>query len=90
VEESAYYAAIAVAFFGFVALAFILLFPIYRFLRKEERRSEAWTRPALAERQRRTIERAERAAASGDGVGGDGVGEAGGEGGPGEPPELKA
>jgi hypothetical protein len=90
VEESAYYAAIAVAFFGFVALAFILLFPIYRFIRREEQRSEAWTRPARAERQRRAIEHAERAAAAGDGMGGaNAVGEAGGEGGPGEPPELR-
>jgi hypothetical protein len=82
-EESAYYVAIAVAFFGFVALAFVLLFPIYRFLRREERRSETWTRPALAERQRQSIEQAERAAASGDGA------EPGGAGGPSEPPELK-
>jgi hypothetical protein len=83
-EESAYYVAIAVAFFGFVALAFLLLFPIYRFMRKEEQRSEAWTPPALAERQRRAIEQSERAAASGDGAGSEG-----GAGGPGEPPALE-
>ena len=81
--ESAYYAAIAAAFFGFVALAFVLLFPIYRFIRKEEKRSEAWTGSALAEQQRRSIERAEQAAASGDGAE-----PSGGAGGPGEPPTL--
>jgi hypothetical protein len=79
-EDSAFYVAIAVAFFGFVALAFILLYPIYRFLRREEQRSEAWTRAALAARQRQAIEQSERAAASGNGAGG-------GEGGPGESPE---
>ncbi|HLT48446.1 MAG TPA: hypothetical protein VK002_14525 [Rubricoccaceae bacterium] len=94
-SDTEFYVAIAVAFFGFMALAFILLFPIYRFMRREEERAEAWTRPALAERQRRAIERAERAAAAGDGAeaggaGGDGTtGSAGGEGGPGEPPELR-
>lgn len=90
-SDAEFYVAIAVAFFGFMALAFILLFPIYRFIRKEERRSEGWTQTALAERRRRAIEQSEGAAASGDGAGGDGTrGSAGGEGGPGAPPELKA
>lgn len=88
-EESTYYVAIAVAFFGFVALAFVLLFPIYRFIRREEQRSTAWTPPALAEQQRRATERAEPAAASGDGMGGNGLASTpGGAGGPGDPPEL--
>jgi hypothetical protein len=85
VDESAYYIAIALAFFGFVALAFILLFPVYRFLRREEEKSEQWTDAAIAERRRRAIEHAERAAASGDGSRVDG-----GPGAPGEPPELRA
>ena len=50
---SDYYIAIAASFFGFIALAFILLFPVYRFLRREETHSERWTTNALAERQRR-------------------------------------
>lgn len=81
-----FYVAIAVAFFGFMALAFILLFPIYRFMRKEERRSEGWTQSALAERRRRAIEQSKHAAASGDGAGGEPSD--GGEGGPGPPPTL--
>lgn len=90
-SDTEFYVAIAVAFFGFMALAFILLFPIYRFIRREEQRSEGWTPAALAERQRRAIEGSERAASAGDGSGGDGTTpSAGGEGGPGEPPELKA
>ena len=99
-DDSQFYVAIAVAFFGFMALAFLLLYPIYRFMRKEEQRSEAWTRSALAERQRRALEQAERSperATAGDGAGdgaggagGDGTaGSAGGEGGPGEPPEIR-
>lgn len=84
-EESAYYLAIALAFFGFIALAFILLFPVYRFLRKEEEQSEKWTHAAIAERQRRAIERAERAASSGDGAPSE---PPSGPGAPGEPPEL--
>ncbi len=85
-EESAYYFVIAATFFGFLALAFVLLFPIYRFIRREETRSAAWTPPALAEQQRRSIEQPEPSAHSGDGAGGDG--RAASSGGAGEPPEL--
>jgi hypothetical protein len=49
---SEYYLAIAVAFFGFVALAAVLLVPIYRFLRREEEHSREWTPERLAERRR--------------------------------------
>ncbi len=35
---------IIVATIGFLALAFILLFPIYRFLVKQEKISEQWTK----------------------------------------------
>lgn len=79
--ESSYYLAIALAFFGFVTLAFVLLYPIYRFIRREEEQSRQWTTEALAQRQRQALEDARRADASGDGS-------AGGEGGPGEPPDL--
>ncbi|HYE97137.1 MAG TPA: hypothetical protein VD962_13095 [Rubricoccaceae bacterium] len=48
-----YLPAIAAAFFGFVALAFLLLFPVHRFLRREERAAEDWTKEAIARRQRR-------------------------------------
>lgn len=51
--DSEYYLLIALTFFGFIALAFILLFPVYRFLRREEKVSEEWTDEAIARRQRR-------------------------------------
>ena len=38
---------------GFFALAFILLYPIYRFMRREEDVSKGWTREAMARRQQR-------------------------------------
>ena len=37
---------------GFFALATILLFPVYLFLRREEDLSKGWTPEALARRQR--------------------------------------
>ena len=37
---------------GFFALAFILLYPVYRFLRREEDVSKNWTPDAIARRQR--------------------------------------
>lgn len=49
---SDYYVAIAVAFFGFVALAALLLVPVYRFLRREEDHSRKWTPEELARRHR--------------------------------------
>ena len=84
--ESSYYIAIALAFFGFVALAFILLFPVYRFLQREEKQSEQWTRSSLAERQRQAIRRKDRSSTAGDGVATE---PPPGPGAPGEPPELR-
>ncbi|CAN5560364.1 hypothetical protein BH23BAC4_BH23BAC4_09560 [soil metagenome] len=52
-ELEGVYTIIAITFFGFIALAFILLFPVWRFLRKEERHSEEWTPDAIARAQRR-------------------------------------
>ncbi len=36
----------------FCLLAFVLLAPVYRFLRREEEASKQWTKEALAERYR--------------------------------------
>ena len=47
------YLVIAITFFGFIGLAFALLFPVYRFLTREEEQSETWTPEALARRQAR-------------------------------------
>lgn len=46
------YLIVAATFIGFVALAFILLYPVYRFLRREERVADDWTQEAIARRQR--------------------------------------
>lgn len=54
------YLVIAGTFVGFVGLAFVLLFPVYRFLNREERLSDDWTPEAIARRQRE--------AAGGDGA----------------------
>ncbi|WP_412070001.1 hypothetical protein [Rubrivirga sp. IMCC43871] len=45
------YLIIAVTFFGFLALAFILLFPVWRFIRRQERVADDWTPDAIARRQ---------------------------------------
>lgn len=36
---------------GFFSLAALLLVPVYRFLNREEKVSEAWTKEALAEKR---------------------------------------
>ncbi len=46
------YLIIAVTFFGFIGLAFILLFPVYRFMRRQERMSDDWTPDAVSRRER--------------------------------------
>ena len=61
------YIVVAVTFVGFIALAFVLLYPIYRFLRREERVSDDWTPDAVARRQRPD---------AGTGASGDGASEA--------------
>ena len=55
------YVIIAATFFGFIGLAFVLLFPVYRFLTREEKLSENWTKEAIARKQVRD-------AAGGDGA----------------------
>ncbi len=44
---------IAGAVFGFLFLAFILLFPVYRFLNREEESSRSWTPEEIAHHQPR-------------------------------------
>lgn len=51
--DDSIYLVIAVTFVGFIAVAFLLLFPVYRFLNREERASREWTDDAIARRQRR-------------------------------------
>lgn len=58
--DSQIYLIIAGTFVGFVALAFVLLFPVYRFLTRQERMADDWTPEAIARRQRK--------AAGGDGT----------------------
>ena len=58
------YLVTAATFIGFVGLAFVLLYPIYRFLRREERVADDWTPDAVARRQRPDV---------GRGVSGDGA-----------------
>ena len=50
--DGSIYLVIAVTFFGFIGLAFVLLFPVYRFMRRQERLSDDWTPDAVARRQR--------------------------------------
>lgn len=38
---------------GFLLLAFILLYPVYRFLNREEELSRSWTPKQIARRQQR-------------------------------------
>ena len=58
--DGSIYFVIAGTFFGFLALAFVLLYPVYRFMRRQERLADDWTPDAVARRQ--------RAMASGDGA----------------------
>ena len=51
-EGDAIYIIIALAFFGFIALAWVLLYPVYRFLRKEEAQADEWTPEAVERRIR--------------------------------------
>ena len=47
------YLVIVGTFFGFIALAFVLLYPVYRFMRRQEDMADDWTPEAVARRQRR-------------------------------------
>lgn len=38
---------------GFLVLAFILLYPVHRFLNREEESSRSWTQDEIARRQQR-------------------------------------
>lgn len=50
--DGSIYLVIAGTFFGFIALAFVLLFPVYRFMKRQERLADDWTPEAIARRQR--------------------------------------
>lgn len=45
--DESYTSVILITFFGFCALAAVLLVPVYLFLRREEEVSEGWTEEAL-------------------------------------------
>ena len=62
------YLIIAITFFGFIGLAFVLLFPVYRFLRRQEEVSDDWTPDAIARRQRTPPPPNAPAGPSGDGA----------------------
>ena len=49
--DGSIYIIIAVTFFGFIGLAFVLLFPVWRFLHREERVSHDWTDDAIGRRE---------------------------------------
>lgn len=51
--DAKFYLIIAVTLVGFVTLAFVLLYPVYRFLNRQERLADEWTPDAVARRQRR-------------------------------------
>lgn len=80
--DSQIYLIVAATFVGFVALAFILLFPVYRFLRSQEKVSDDWTTDAIARRQRQQTARG-AGGGSGD-PGGDGAADASSA-----PPEVR-
>ncbi len=52
---------------GFVALAFILLYPIWRFLKREEEVSRGWTDDEIARASRREPHGGDGAGAVGNG-----------------------
>ncbi len=50
--DTAYWV-IAGSIVGFLILAFILLYPVHRFLNREEHASRTWTQDEIARRQQR-------------------------------------
>lgn len=50
-QDSGVFLIIVLTFFGFLLLAFILLFPVSRFLDREKKEAEEWTDEAIARRQ---------------------------------------
>jgi hypothetical protein len=51
-----YYVVIVLTFFGFLALAAILLVPVYLFLKREEQVAEHWTDETIARVGERAME----------------------------------
>ncbi len=66
--DSQIYLVVAATFIGFVALAFVLLFPVYRFLRREEKLSDDWTSDSIARRRRQAAADGAMRDPSGDGA----------------------
>lgn len=50
-QDSGVFLIIVLTFFGFLLLAFILLFPVSRFLDREKKEAEHWTDEAIARQQ---------------------------------------
>lgn len=50
--DGSIYLVIAGTFFGFIGLAFVLLFPVYRFMKRQERMADDWTTEAVSRRAR--------------------------------------
>lgn len=66
--DGSIYLVIAGTFFGFIALAFILLYPVYRFMKRQERMADDWTPESIAKRQReRSARRRDEDASERDG-----------------------
>ena len=64
----AIYLIIAGTFFGFIGLAFVLLYPVYRFLRRQEHEADEWTPDAIVRRTREMQAREAQARESGGAV----------------------
>ncbi|HEX7070499.1 MAG TPA: hypothetical protein VF190_06825 [Rhodothermales bacterium] len=63
---SGYDAVILATLAGFILLAYVLLAPVYRFLKREERLSKDWTPEKLAARSRETKPSGDGAPREGD------------------------
>ncbi len=49
-NDGSIYLVMVGTFFGFTALAFILLFPVWRFIRRQEQIADDWTDDSVARR----------------------------------------
>ena len=64
-----YLVAILLSFVGFALLAALLLVPVYRFLKREEKVSQQWTKEELARRQKQQPPSPNGTTVPGEGVG---------------------
>ncbi|MEM0962993.1 MAG: hypothetical protein AAGK21_10720 [Bacteroidota bacterium] len=71
IDDASIYLVIAATFFGFIGLAWILLYPVYRFMKRQERLADDWTDDAIRQRvakmraQKASAEKAEGSASDG-------------------------